>query len=106
MPLQPKFLSKTSRKVKTLSVPHQVKGFNLPSLRESFHSELNDSIFNEGALLSSDKGNIIMDCWFPDDILPVVPDAGLLSMLTGPNGQPLYDLSTKHWDPQYLLPVL
>ena len=106
MPLQPKFLSKTPKKVKTLSVPCQVRGFDVSSLKESFHSELSDSIFDEGTLPSSYDGDIIAGCWFSDNILPVVPNTKLLVTLTGPNGQPLYDSSTKQWDPWYLLLVL
>ena len=106
MPLQPKFLSETPRKVKTASVPRQVRGFDVPSLKESFHSELSDSIFNEGMLLSSYDGDIIADCWFPDNILPVVPNTELLITLTGPDRQPLYDSMTKQWDPRYLPLVL
>jgi len=82
------------------------RGFDVPSLKESFHSELSDSIFDEGALPGSYDGDIIADCWFPDNILPVVPNTESLIALMGPDGQPLYDSSTKQWDPRYLPPVL
>ncbi|KAG8214275.1 hypothetical protein J3R82DRAFT_9219 [Butyriboletus roseoflavus] len=106
MPLQPKFLSETPRKVKTSSIPRQVKCFEVPKLKESFHSELLDSIFDEGALPDTYHGDIIADCWFPDSILPLVPDANLLAVLTGPDGRLLYDSLTKQWAPQYLPPIL
>ena len=106
MPLQPKFLSETPRKVKTSSVPCQVKGFDVQSLRESFHSELGDSIFDEGTLPSSYHGDIIAESWFPDHILLVVPNTELLTLLTGPDRQPLYDSVMKQWNLHYLPPVL
>ena len=96
MPLQTKFNSETPRKLKTSSVPRHVQNFDLPTLKQSFHSELGASIFDEGTLPPSlYEGDIISDCWFPDKILPVVPSIELLNALTGPDGQPLYDSSTK-----------
>ena len=107
MPLQTKFNSETPRKLKTSSVPRHVQNFGLPALKQSFHSELGTSIFDEGTLPPSlYEGDIISDCWFPDKILPVVPSIELLNALTGPDGQPLYDSSTKQWNTQYLPPVL
>ncbi|KAI6015976.1 hypothetical protein EDC04DRAFT_2608618 [Pisolithus marmoratus] len=92
MLLQPKFLTKMPRRVKTLSVPQNVKAFDAWSLKEDFHSELHTSIFDKGTLPSTKYNReIIADCWFPDKILPVVPNAELLTMLMGPNGKPLYD---------------
>ena len=106
MPLSTKYNSKTPRKLKMSSVPRHVQNFDIPTLKESFHSELSLSIFNEGKLPSSYEGDIIADCWFPDRILPVVPNAKLLNVLTGPDGQPLYDSLTKQWDRRYLPPML
>lgn len=100
------FLSETPRKLKTFSIPRQVRGFDLASLRESFQSELLDSIFDEEKLAKSYNGDIIADCWFPDSIIPLVPNAELLNELRGPDEEPLYDSSTKQWAPQYLPPVL
>ena len=107
MPLQTTFHSETPRKLKMSSVPHNVQNFDIPTLKESFHSELGASIFDENTLLPSlYQGDIIEDCWFPDRVLPVVPSAELLDALTGPDGQPLYDSSTKQWDGRYLPPML
>ena len=107
MPLQTKFNSETPRKLKTSSVPRNVQNFDASALKESFHSELGTSIFNEALLLPDHyNGDIIADCWFPDKILPVVPNAELLNALTGPDGKPLYDSSTKLWDRRYLPPML
>ncbi|KAI6117935.1 hypothetical protein F5141DRAFT_1061647 [Pisolithus sp. B1] len=81
MLLQQKFLTEMPRKVKTLSVPQNVKAFNSLSLKD-FHSELQTSIFDEGTLLSTKyNGDIIADCWFPNKILLVVPNANKLSGL-------------------------
>ncbi|KAI5984468.1 hypothetical protein EDD15DRAFT_2375270 [Pisolithus albus] len=107
MPLEQNFLTETPRKAKTSSVPQNVKPFDSLSLKEDLHSELQTSIFDEGMLPSTTyNGDIIADCWFPDKILPVVPDARLLSMLMGPDGKPLYDSSTKQWNTSYLPPIL
>ena len=107
MPLDTKFHTETPRKLKTSSIPHSVKNFDIPALKESFHLELRVSIFDEAMLHSSRyDGDIIADCWFPDAILPVSPNAELLAVLTGPDGQPLYDSSTKQWNAQYLPPML
>ena len=107
MPLPTTFHSETPRKLKTSSVPHNVQNFDIPALKESFHSELGASIFDENTLPPSlYQGDIIADCWFPDRVLPVVPSAELLDALTGPDGQPLYDSSTKQWDGRYLPPML
>ncbi|KAI5985949.1 hypothetical protein EDD15DRAFT_2373606 [Pisolithus albus] len=106
MPLEQNFLTVTPRKAKTSSVPRNVKPFDSLSLKEDL-SELQTSIFDEGTLPSTTyNGDIIADCWFPDKILPVVPDARLLSMLMGPDGKPLYDSSTKQWNTSYLPPIL
>ncbi|KAI6022114.1 hypothetical protein EDC04DRAFT_2900929 [Pisolithus marmoratus] len=95
------------RRVKTLSVPWNVKAFDALSLKEDFHSELHTSIFDKGTLLSTKyNGDIIADCWFLDKILPVVPNAELLTMLMGPNGKPLYDSSVKQWNVSYLPPIM
>ena len=107
MPLQTTFHSETPRKLKTLSVPHNVQNFDIPALKESFHSELGASIFDENTLPPSlYQGDIIADCWFPDRVLSVVPSAKLLDALMGPDRQPLYDSSTKQWDRRYLPPML
>ena len=106
MPLPTKYNSKTPRKLKTSSVPCHVQNFDIPALKESFHLELSVSIFDKGKLPSSYEGDIIADCWFLDRILLVVPNAKLLNVLTGPNGQLLYDSLTKQWDWRYLLPML
>ena len=107
MPPHTKFLTETPRKVKTSSVPRNVKNFDLPALKESFHSELGPSIFDKDTLPQSlYQGDIIADCWFPDEVLPVVPNTELLSALTGPDRQPLYDSSTKEWALQHLPPIL
>ncbi|KAI6000253.1 hypothetical protein EDC04DRAFT_2908828 [Pisolithus marmoratus] len=95
------------RRVKTSSVPWNVKAFDTLSLKEDFHSELHTSIFDEGMLLSTKyNGDIIADCWFPDKILLVVPNAELLIMLMGPDGKLLYDLSEKQWNVSYLPPIM
>ena len=107
MPFQTKFNSETPRKLKTSSVPRNVQKFDLPALKESFHSELGVNNFDEGALPPGlYNGDIIADSWFPDKILPVVPNAELLNSLTGSDGQPLYDSSTGQWNTQYLPPML
>jgi hypothetical protein len=101
------FLTQTPRKVKTSSIPRQVKAFDASSIRENLQSELHTSIFNEGMLPSNIyNSDIIADCWFPDKILPVVLNTKLLTVLVGLDGQPLYDLSTRQWDAWYLPPIL
>jgi len=73
----------------------------------NLHSELGTSIFDEDMLRRNIyDGDIIADCWFPDKILPVIPNNELLTTLIGPDGQLLYDLLTKQWNVRFLLLIL
>ncbi|KIK73915.1 hypothetical protein PAXRUDRAFT_20380 [Paxillus rubicundulus Ve08.2h10] len=92
-------------KVKSASIPHQVKDHKTSWLKEDFSTELQSSCFDEG-LLSNYTGDIITDCWFQDDDLPLIPNDTVLAGLTGQDGNQLYDPVARRWDLCCLPPVL